>query len=549
VDAAEAGVERAVRRHLAERPAAAVALGRGVDHPRVHRAHGFVAESAPVERTAALVLGDHVGGGAEGERELAAPLGGEIEGDAAPAPALLVEREARVDHLDLAASHAQHVGVGHRLDLDHVGTELRQDSAELGHDRGDAELDDPQPVEQELTVLSQRGAARRCARSEAGVVGHACGVPDRRRGPGEPQRLGGEGQAFEPREAGVDEELALAGLGVVDELARLVQHPDRGSEGERLFEELGPRAIGESVLGDQSDHIGVHEPESGVLPLVGLEDVGIPHQRREARPLLRRADHHSYPPVRGREHPVGTFGVAAAVEREEGVDRGIVLHRDRPGDRGRERRLLRTHLDQLPGTTASVAVEQRGDRTDRAVDRCAVVREVTRCSARRQLGEARSPQRSRRGERRERLEPPVGARSAEPEVGERDLDEVRVVRGDVVRGERAAGACAAVEILDEHVGLRQQRIESRPSRRIVEVDDDHPLVRVAVRVRQGVGWVGGLDAEHLGAEVGEDAGTERTAQVGEVDDVQPGERTRGACSETIHAGLPSMALGSHAARV
>ncbi len=144
---------------------------------------------------------------------------------------------------------------------------------------------------------------------------------------------------------------------------------------------------------------------------------------------------------------------------------------------------------------------------------------------------------------------PVGARTAEPEVGERDLHEVGVGCCDVVGAERESGALPAVEVLDEHVGPGQERLEPSAPHRVGEVEDDAQLVRVAIRVRERIGCGRGFDADHVGAEVGEDAGTERTAQVGEIDDLQPGQRSRRARSETTHGALLFGALGSHAARV
>ena len=65
----------------------------------------------------------------------------------------------------------------------------------------------------------------------------------------------------------------------------------------------------------------------------------------------------------------------------------------------------------------------------------------------------------------------------------------------------------------------------RPVVGIVHVEHHAALVGVAVRVRERVRWVTRLDADHLGAEVGEDAGAQCAAEIGEVDDVQPRQGT------------------------
>ena len=238
VHAAEARVERSVGGHLAERAAAPVALRRHVDDARVGRAHGVVAEASSFERAAPLVLGDDVGRRAQGERELTPAFGVEVERDAAPTAALVVEGEALVDELDAAAAHAQHVEVGPRLDLDHVGAQLREDRAHLGHHRGDAELDHPHAVEEQVAP-----ACRGRAGDEAGAnVGVSSTDAPRRIDEGVRASLTGcvaNGRPSRPSHAGFGEELARAGLRVRDELARLVEHAHRGAVAERFGEQLG----------------------------------------------------------------------------------------------------------------------------------------------------------------------------------------------------------------------------------------------------------------------------------------------------------------------
>ena len=202
--------------------------------------------------------------------------------------------------------------------------------------------------------------------------------------------------------------------------------------------------------------------------------------------------------------------------RQQRVDREVVLHRHRPRDESREPGLLRADLDDLAGAVvAPGAVEDRGDGTDGAVDRCAVVREVTGAVAGWEVGEAGRPQRARRRQRGKRFEVPVGPRPAQPEIGQRHVHEVRVGGDELV---------ADAGVLDQHVHGREQLVESCAVRGILELEHDAALVRVAVGVGERVGRIAPLDADHVGAEVGQDARAERAAQIGEIDDSHPRQR-------------------------
>jgi len=56
---------------------------------------------------------------------------------------------------------------------------------------------------------------------------------------------------------------------------------------------------------------------------------------------------------------------------------------------------------------------------------------------------------------------------------------------------------------------------------IADVEHDRTLVGVAVGVSEGLGRVLRFDAGHGGTEVGEDAGAQRAAEIGEVEDAEP----------------------------
>src|SRR3989442_2472704 len=78
----EGRVERAVGGGLAERPAAAEALGGNVDDVGTDAADVLVVETPLADHVAAVVLDQDVRRRAETERQLAAARGGQGEGDA-----------------------------------------------------------------------------------------------------------------------------------------------------------------------------------------------------------------------------------------------------------------------------------------------------------------------------------------------------------------------------------------------------------------------------------------------------------------------------------
>ncbi len=86
----------------------------------------------------------------------------------------------------------------------------------------------------------------------------------------------------------------------------------------------------------------------------------------------------------------------------------------------------------------------------------------------------------------------------------------------------ALGEVADAHVLDQHVGVGHELVDPR---RVFRIQHHAALVGVAVHVRERVGWIRALDADHVGAEVGEDAGAEGAAQVGQVDHPQPRERS------------------------
>jgi hypothetical protein len=149
-----------------------------------------------------------------------------------------------------------------------------------------AELEHLHAVQQQVASAAQRRCCGR-KRPERRILVDACGTANRRRRTRQLHRLRRERKPLEAVDAGVDEEATRAGLRVLDELTRLVQHAHRRAEPECFGEQLRSRAVGEPVLRQHPDHVGVGEPEVWVAPLVGFEDVGVAQEGLEARPLLR----------------------------------------------------------------------------------------------------------------------------------------------------------------------------------------------------------------------------------------------------------------------
>ena len=150
------------------------------------------------------------------------------------------------------------------------------------------------------------------------------------------------------------------------------------------------------------------------------------------------------------------------------------------------------------------AVEDGGDRADRAVDRRAVVREVARDLARR-AGPG-SPRPTARPTR----PAPAAVRGASPDRGPLSP---RSVSATCTRC-GVSGSAEAVRptpTFSTSTSASSRSSSSAP-RPVVEVEHHAALVGVAVRVRERVRRILPLDADHVGAEVGEDAAAERTAQ-------------------------------------
>jgi hypothetical protein len=102
------------------------------------------------------------------------------------------------------------------------------------------------------------------------------------------------------------------------------------------------------------------------------------------------------------------------------------------------------------------------------------------------------------------------------------MGEVWVLLRNGIDGQPPRAPVARTHVVDQYIRGPQQSIETLPIRRQIEIENRAPLVRVAIPVRDRlvVGWLGGrpFDAHHVGAKIGEDARTERTTQIRQVDD-------------------------------
>ena len=186
------------------------------------------------------------------------------------------------------------------------------------------------------------------------------------------------------------------------------------------------------------------------------------------------------------------------------------------------------------------AVEDGGERASNAEDGGTVVRQIARVPARRQLREARRVERPRGSEGGQRLRTPAGPGPRETEVGERDVDEMRVTFADLGRGEAVRALLVGTEVLDQDVGVRAEVAEAPPAARVVQIDDCPPLAGVpeeegqrAVKGRYVAGegraepagvQAQRLDLDHVGAQVGEDTTRQSASQVDHLDDTEVSER-------------------------
>jgi hypothetical protein len=136
-------------------------------HGRVHRAQRLVSQPAPFEAARAHRLHHDVGPGHEVEEHRPGLLGAQVERDRplAPADVQVHQRHA----FDDGPRHLAHVVTRGRLDLDHIGAEVRQ----VRGDRSGAEhraLDDAHPGQGRRLALGHGPSPLACIRLDHRTV-------------------------------------------------------------------------------------------------------------------------------------------------------------------------------------------------------------------------------------------------------------------------------------------------------------------------------------------------------------------------------------------
>ena len=138
------GDDRGVGPPVDPRAGGAVAADRGVDQPREAGRHLLGAEPEPLHHAGPVVLDEHVALPGQLDRQLDAAGRAEVDAHVALADVLL--DEVRRQPVDARAGEAGQV-TGRRLDLDHLGPEVRQHprAVRTGQDAG--QIEDTDTVE------------------------------------------------------------------------------------------------------------------------------------------------------------------------------------------------------------------------------------------------------------------------------------------------------------------------------------------------------------------------------------------------------------------
>jgi hypothetical protein len=351
-------------------------------------------------------------------------------------------------------------------------------------------------------------------------------------------RQGGERRRLELRKPRREKEAARSRLRFGDELLRGVARHDREARPAAGLDGLLAAALGECFGGDEPDHVVVREPVHRLLPLGSGERLWLSEPFGEASPMPRRGRKHAEIAVSRAQHRVRAVTVTLNENRQRWIAPRVVGERNRPRIQTGERGLLHRHLDRLPEAGSRPIGERRQRPRDR-IDRAAIVGEATGCIAGRQIGEAGGVERPRRSQGADRLGGPGGARTAEPEVRDRHVQEMRMARADCGGVEAEPVAIGEGEVFEQHVGALEKLVETRTAAAIGKLDRHAPFVGVAKEERQravGRRLVGDerrpepvplsvrpLYLEHVGTEIGEHAPGERAAQIAQIENAQMSE--------------------------
>jgi hypothetical protein len=262
-----------------------------------------------------------------------------------------------------------------------------------------------------------------------------------------------------------------------------------------------------------------------VEPLV-LERRRLAEPRAHRPPLPRRQHDDSHVAVRAREDRVEPR-LRTPASRGEGRR---ATHRGRAvgGVHGLGRRLEDREVDVIPAAGLE-AVPVGDERRPRRLDRCRLGGHPARWGKRVAAGEPGAAEDAAHGRVQGVVGLPVPVVAGLAEVGDRGDHELGVAGQHVVGTEAERSERPRARRLDPHVRRFEQRQQSLAVS--FEIDRHAALVRVADGERErhaaGAGSARWLDADYVGAEVGEEPAAGFALLVGHVDDAQAGEQRFG----------------------
>ena len=220
-------------------------------------------------------------------------------------------------------------------------------------------------------------------------------------------------------------------------------------------------------------------------------------------------------------------------------------------DRGRGRRVC-GDVDGSTGVGACPA-QQREQRSDRREQARRVMRLEAEGRDRWTPGEAVHEDHARRGGADQVRTHPARSGPAQPEGGDRDPHQRGPLALQVHRVDAELAEPVGRPSVEDHVGVARKFAQPTGRCRVAGIDDDAALARVVEPVGGTAGGVGAaveeraepadrgpagrLDADHVGAEIAEQARAEGATQVGQVEHAQARERAAGVAWRA-HAARP-----------
>ena len=300
---------------------------------------------------------------------------------------------------------------------------------------------------------------------------------------------------------------------------------------------------GDRVLRQAGEQRGVErvqisrclEPRRDRVVALVLEGGGLPEPRAHRPPLARRQHDDAHAAVGAPEDRVQA-GLRTPARRGE---RGRTAHGGGAvrGVHDLRRRLEDREVDVIPASGLK-AVPVGDERRPRRLDRGRLIRHPRRRVQRIASGQARAAEDPAHRHVDRVVAVPVAVVAALAEVGDRGDHELRVASEHLVGAEPQRRQHPRARRLDPDVRRLEQRQQALAIGRRVEVERDAALVRVAdgerearraVERRQAAraGAARRLDADHVGAQVGEEPAARLALLVGHVDHAQACERRLG----------------------